>query len=139
MAQIHKQEFEDGLVRIRAHITAAEVVALGASTTGEVSIATVPAGAYITRARVENCGVAAATLSSLTASLGENGDTEALLAAATVFAANATVETAPVSNVLAKTAAYDVVCEFTGNANLSTMTGAGGGFNVFLEYRKKQS
>lgn len=127
-----------GLVRAKAFITAAEIVALGASTTGELSLWTIPAGSVIVAARVKNGGTAAATLATLTASLGINGATTAIMAAETVFAANANATTGvavATQGIYAETTARAVVVEFTGDANLSTMTGgAPGGWRVDMAW-----
>lgn len=126
---------EGAIQRRRVHITAAEVVALGAATSGEITLGvTMPVGAKLIRARISNAGDAAATLSTLTASLGDAADSDEMLVHATVFAAGAVNETAPVLPFAAQTAVYPFVVEFVGNANLSTMTDADGGFDVLLEW-----
>lgn len=133
-----KKDEGSGIVRATAFITAAEVVALGASTTGELSLWTIPAGALILHARVRNGGTAALTLNTLTASLGITGATTAIMAAETVFAANANAQTGvavATQAIYCETAAKAIVVEFTGDANLSTMTGASpGGFIVDMAW-----
>ena len=127
-----------GIVRAKAFITAAEVVALGASTTGSLDLWTVPVGAIVLTASVRNGGTAALTLTTLTASLGITGTTDLFMAAETVFAANAIAVTgvAVATEAIAATvAAKAVVVEFTGSGNLSTMTGASpGGFIVEMSW-----
>lgn len=127
-----------GLVRATAFITAAQIVGLGASTTGEISLWTIPAGSVILMARVKNGGTAAATLATLTASLGITGATTAIMAAETVFAANANATTGvavATQGIYAETAAKAVTVAFTGDANLSTMTGgAPGGWRVDMAW-----
>lgn len=141
MPQNYKEVFPDGLVRVRTLITAAEVVAIGASTTGSVALGyIVPAGSYITRVRCQNGGTVAATLATLTMGVGDAGDVDEMLDEGTVHAANASVETAPLLPFAAKDATWTPVASFIGDANLSTLTGASpGGFEVFIEYRTLQS
>lgn len=115
-----------GIRRMKAFITLAEVVALGASTTGEISLWTVPQGATIIVAQVRNGGNAALTLSTLTASLGINGSITSILAAETIFAANAIAITGVAvasEGIYASTAARAVVLALEGSGNLSTTTG----------------
>ena len=141
MPQNHVEEYPDGLVRVRTFITAAEVVAIGASTTGSVALGyIVPAGSVLTRVRCQNGGTLAATLTTLTMGLGDAADPDEVLDEGTVHAANAAVETAPLLPFVAKTAAWTPVASFIGNANLDGLTGASpGGFEAFIEYRKLQS
>lgn len=127
-----------GVRRMKAFIKASEVVALGASATGEIGLWTVPQGATIIHASVRNGGTLVATLTTLTASLGINGATTAILGAETVHAANAIAITGVAvasEGIYASTAARAVVVEFTGNANLEGMTGASpGGFIVEMAW-----
>lgn len=127
-----------GVVRAMAFITAAEIIALGASTTGELSLWTIPKGATVLSASVLNGGTAALTLTTLTASIGITGTTDLFLGAETVFAANALAVTGvavATEGIGASIAAKAVVVEFTGSGNLSTMTGgAPGGWRVDMTW-----
>ncbi len=141
MPQIHTETFPHGLVRKKAFIKASEVVALGAAVSGQISLWTVPANAIIRRARVENGGTLVATLATLTASLGKAATSDGIMAATAVHAASAVAETglSAAQSLVAKSVAYDVIVEFVGDANLSTMTGASpGGFIVTIEYETRQ-
>lgn len=136
-ARISVHKDASGLVRATAFITAAEIVALGASTTGELSLWTVPAGSQVLKARVRNGGTVFATLATLTASLGINGATTGFMAAETIFAANANAETgvSAAQSIYAESSNRATVVEFTGDANLSTATGgAPGGVIVDMEW-----
>lgn len=121
----------------KVNITAAEIVALGASTTGTITTAIVlPPKAVVTRAAAYNAGVAAATLATLTVTIGDSGDDDRHLAAQTVFAANAglhRVGQAATTNQSA-TANSVITLLFTGNANLSGLTGLTDGVDIIIEY-----
>ena len=130
---------EDGKIQTaRFHITAADIVAIGAATSGEIDLGfSLPAGAVLLRSQIENAGDAAATLTTLTASLGTTSSVTDILAAATVFLSGATVETAPVDPLVAKTAAYPLYVGMVGDANLDTMTDLLGGLNVNVAWIEK--
>ena len=127
-----------GVVRATAFITAAQIVGLGASTTGEISLWTIPAGSVILMARVKNGGTTFATLSTLTASLGITGATTAIMAAETILLANANATTGvavATQGIYAETAAKAITVEFTGDVNLSTATGGSpGGVRVDMAW-----
>lgn len=126
---------EGKIVRRRVHITASDVVALGASTTGDIALGVqMPIGAKLQRVRVSNAGDAVLTLATLTLSVGDASMPAELLAAATVFASGAVGEAAPLLQFTAQTGVYPFVVRFTGNANLDTLTGGLGGFDVLLEW-----
>lgn len=133
-ARIEIDRSVPGFVRAKAFITTAEIDALGASTTGELSLWTIPKGATVLSASVLNGGTAATGLTTLTASLGITGTTDLFLAAETVYAANALAVTGVAvasEGIGASVAAKAVVIEFTGNGNLDTITGgAPGGWRV---------
>lgn len=127
-----------GVVRATAFITAAQIVSLGASTTGEISLWTIPKGAVILAASVTNGGTSFATLSTLTASLGITGATTAIMSAETILLANANATTGvavATQAIYAETAAKAVTVEFTGDVNLSTATGGSpGGVRVDMAW-----
>lgn len=129
-----------GLVRCKMTIALADVTALGASTTGEIAFCTVPLGATILEASVLNGGSDCTGLSTLTASLGINGATTAIMAAETVFLANAIaiVGQTEAQAVYASAASRAVVVALTGNANLSTATGLGSGLIAYISYLERQ-
>lgn len=141
MAQVHKEILDGGRTRVRVHILASEVVALGdTASSGQISLGvSIPAGAKLERARVENGGTLVATLTSLTASLGTSGGSYVdVLPAGTVFAASVVHEQQPVEEVSASARALSI--EFVGNDDLATLTGGSpGGFDVLLEWRELQS
>ena len=140
MATLTKVRAPGGIVRCKLTMALADITALGASTTGEVSFCTVPIGATILEASVLNGGGACTALATLTASIGINGATTAIMAAETVFAANAIaiVGQTEAQAVYASAAARVVVIEFTGNANLSTATGLASGLIGYLTYLERQ-
>lgn len=129
-----------GLVRAKMTVALADVTALGASTTGEISFLTLPIGATILEASVLNGGGACTGLATLTASMGINGATTAIMAAETVFAANAIaiVGQTEAQAVYASAAARAVVVELTGNANLSTAAGLASGLIFYITYLERQ-
>lgn len=128
-----------GTVKKRVRISAAEVVALGASTTGTITLGVnLPAKAAVLNCSAFNGGTAAATLATLTITIGDAGDDDRYLAAQTVFAANAglhRIGQAAVTNASA-TADTALTCLLTGNANLSTTTGLTDGIVVTVEYKE---
>ena len=126
----------DGVTtRRRIHITTAEIVALGAVTAGNIDLGVVlPIGAKMTRVRASNAGAIVTGLATLTVSVGDTAAPEEQLAAATVFASGAVAETDPVTPFAAQTATVSLIARFTGDANLDTMTGAEGGFDILLEW-----
>lgn len=136
MAERYTETLEGGKKRVRVHITAAEVVALGdTASSGQISTGVnIPAGAKVTRARIKNAGAVVATLTTLTASLGTSGGSYVdILPAATVFASGAVHEGQVVEEVSESARALSV--EFVGNDDLATLTGAAGGFDILIEYQ----
>lgn len=117
-------------------ITAAEIVALGASTTGTITLPmSLPPKAKVISAQAYNNGTAAATLTTLTVKIGESGDDDRYMEAQTVFAANAGDHAAPDTDSPASaTADTPIEVLFTGNANLSTLTGLDDGVNIGLTW-----
>lgn len=124
------------LKRVKFNISAAEIVALGASTTGTVTLPfALPPKSKVVSVGAFNAGTAAATLTSLTAQVGDAGDPNRYLDAQTVFLANAGAHS--VARDLAgasNTADTTVTVLFTGNANLSGLTGATDGVDIILNY-----
>lgn len=121
----------------RFNITAAEIVALGAGTTGTVVLPfSLPPKAVVVSCAAYNAGTAAATLASLTVTIGDAGDDDRYLAAQTVFAANAglhRVGQAAVTNASA-TVNTPITCLFTGNAGLNTLTALSDGVTIIINY-----
>lgn len=140
MATLTTVRSPGGLVRQKLTLALADITALGASTTGEVAFCTIPAGAKILECQVLNGAGACTGLATLTASVGINGATTAIMAAETVFAANASACTglSAAQSIYAETTARAVVIEFTGNANLSTATGIASGMTAYLTYIERQ-
>ena len=119
--------------RLFLKIDLADITALGATTTGQITIGDLPLKARIIRNYVLNLGSAAATLATLTASIGHTTFVEQL-AAGTVFAADAAVETLAVEPVPSYTAATTLKIEFVGDANLDTCTGLANGIEIIVDY-----
>lgn len=140
MATLSTKRYPGGIVRQKLTMALSDITALGASTTGEVAFCTIPAGATILEAGVLNGAGACTALATLTASIGINGATTAIMAAETVFAANAhaVIGLTEANAVYASTSARVVVIEFTGNANLSTATGIASGIFGYLTYIERQ-
>lgn len=123
--------------RIKCNISAAEIVALGASTTGTISLPfTLPPKACVLSVGAFNAGTAAATLTTLTVQVGDAGDPNRYLDAQTVFLANAGLHQQGVdfNTNASATADTTITVLVTGNANLSGLTGLDDGVDVFLNY-----
>lgn len=119
----------------KRHVPVSEVVGLGASTSGVIDLGIVlPPKCLVTMAVCRNLGVAAATLATLTAKIGTNGNDDLLVTAATIFAANAVAGGVPVTPHVSETAEQAIYLALTGDANLSTTTGATSGFDVLIYY-----
>lgn len=124
-------------IRYRSYnITAAEVVALGASATGTITTQIeLPAKALVVAAGVRNAGVACATLTTLTAGVGYSGNASAFIAYQTVFAANAGIYRTPEwQSAPSLTASTTVTVFLTGSGNLSGATGLTDGITVTIAY-----
>lgn len=124
-------------IRYRSYtITAAEIVALGASTTGTITtLISLPAKALVIGAGVRNNGTIAATLSTLTAGVGWSGNGSALIADQTVFAANAGIYRIPEwQSAPSLTTETSITVLFTGSGNLSGLTGLSDGVTVTIAY-----
>lgn len=132
------QQDSNGLQRVvRFNITAAEIVALGASTTGTITLPfNLPPKAIVSQVSVWNGGTAAATLTSLTATVGDSGDNDRYFAAQSVFAANAglTQNGQSAATNASATAVTALTMLFTGNADLDGLTGLTNGVNVTIWY-----
>lgn len=143
MPQVNKMLSDDGRTTfIRFRITTAEVVAIGAATSGQIALGfTIPANAQIRRAFVKNSGAVAATLATLTASLGTAGGSYTdIIAANTVHAANATSEDlAATKRLTVAAASTEIKVEFVGNADLGNLTGAANGFDGYVEYHEPKN
>ena len=133
------KKFKRPIVSLTQVITAAQVTGLGASTTGTITLnLEVPAKAHVLSATVRNNGTAAATLATLTAQLGDATDADQLIAAATVFAADAVAGGVPAAAFMSDPAADTTLALLlTGDANLSTMTGLTDGLIVEVNYIDK--
>lgn len=122
--------------RVKYNISVSEVTALGASTTGTVTLGfNLPPKSRVLSVGAFNAGVAAATLTTLTVQVGDAGDPNRYLDAQTVYAANAGAHSmardlANASN----TANTAVTVLFTGDANLSTTTGLTDGVDIIINY-----
>lgn len=131
-------KFKTPIRTVKQTISASEIVALGASTTGTIALGPsfdIPAGAMVVRATVANGGTAAATLATLTAQLGDSTDADQLIAAATVFAASAIAGGVPAAAFTSTPAAITALeLLLTGDANLSTLTGLDDGLVVTVSY-----
>lgn len=124
-------------IRYRTYnITAAEIVALGASATGTITTTiVVPAKAVILMAGARNAGTAAATLTTLTAGVGWSGNAVALLADQTVFAANAGTNRVPEwLESPSMTANTNISVLLTGSGNLSGLTSLTDGVTITIAY-----
>lgn len=124
-------------IRYRSYtITAAEIVALGASTTGTITtLISLPAKALVIGAGVRNNGTIAATLTTLTAGVGWSGNGSALIADQTVFAANVGIYRIPEwQSAPSLTTETSITVLFTGSGNLSGLTGLSDGVTVTIAY-----
>ena len=120
---------------LRADISAAQIVGLGANTSGILDVGTLPAGAIIQGVSVFNKGVAALTLASLTATVGTNvADHDNIKGAQSVFAADAGSAGPGLVTTPHLAAATLVRSVITGNANLSTLTGLTNGIAIVMKY-----
>lgn len=122
--------------RVAYKITAADIVALGASATGTITLAfNLPPKGLIMACGIKNGGTAAATLSTLTATLGYSGNASAFIGDQTVFAANAGIHRIPEYQQHASlTADTPLTMLFTGSGNLSGLTGLNDGVIVTIAY-----
>lgn len=125
--------------RAKVVIPVADIVALGAAVSGTITltgILSLPPKAKVLSAGIFNNGVAAATLATLTAEIGDAGDDDRYLAGEpTIFAANAGTITAPTTDGAASNTADTVITvKFTGNANLSTLTGLTDGVALYMSW-----
>lgn len=115
--------------------SAADIVALGASTTGELALGSLPPGAIPMGASVANLGTIAASLTTLTASVGTTaGSFVDLHAAGDVHAADGGEAGPTLEGFVYPAVLTPVLVQFTGNANLSTLTGLDDGVKVVLKY-----
>lgn len=127
--------------RLRKTFTAAEIVALGATTVGRLSMGqTLAAGALPIAMFSRNLGDAAATLETLTVGVVQgSGISSLFISAQSVFAATA-AGLAPVTSGTNTDDRFDFYSawtphvQFTGNANLSGLTGLANGVEVTLLY-----
>jgi hypothetical protein len=110
-----------GAAQFRLRLTALQLRALGAVTTGIFAVGSQPAKARAVRAYILNLGTALTGLVTLVAKLGVAAAHSSLLANATVFAANAANETAPVTPVASYTVATPMLVELTAGANFSLL------------------
>lgn len=126
-------------VKKRVRVSAAEIVALGAAVSGTITLGVnLPPKAVVVNASVFNGGTAAATLTTLTVTIGDAGDDDRYLLAQTVFLANAGIHSfgQQANTNASATADTAITCLFTGNANLSTMTGLTDGVVITVEYKE---
>lgn len=123
-------------IRYRTYnITAAELVALNATTGTITTTIVIPAKAVVLMAGIRNAGTAAATLTTLTATVGYSGDASAFIGEQTVFAANAGIHRIPEDqSTPSMTANTNVTAFFTGNATLANLTSLTDGVTVTIAY-----
>ena len=105
----------------RIRLTAGQLRALGAVVSGTFPVGTQPAKARLTRAYILNLGSTLTGLVTLVAKMGVPAAHASVLANATVFAANAANETAPVTPVASYTAATLHILELTAGANFNLL------------------
>lgn len=110
-----------GTSEIRLRLTAKNIRDLGAVAAAEIALGEQAAKARATRVYALNLGAAMTGLVTLTASVGKAGAPTDLLAAATVFAANAANETAPVTPVLSYTAPTLLAVGLAAGANFDQL------------------
>lgn len=110
-----------GTSEIRLRLTAKDIRDLGAVAAAEIALGEQAAKARATRVYALNLGNAMTGLVTLTASVGTAGAPTDLLAAATVFAANAANETAPVTPVLSYTAPTLLALGLAAGANFDQL------------------
>lgn len=124
-------------IRYRTYnVTAAQLVAIGASATGTITTEIViPAKAVILMAGARNGGTVGATLTTLTVGVGWSGNASALIGDQTVFAANAGTHRIPEwLESPSMTAATTITAFFTGSGNLSGLTGLTDGVTITIAY-----
>ena len=125
-------------IRYRTYtITAAEIVALGASTTGTITTPiVVPARGLVVAAGIRNNGTVGATLTTLTAGVGYSGNASAFIGSdQSVFAAKAGIYRIPEwMSAPSLTADTNVSVFLTGSGNLSGLTGLSDGLTVTIAY-----
>jgi len=109
-----------GTSELRVLITAKDLRDLGAVVSGTFSLGNQLAKARATRAYVLNAGVLLTGLVSLVSKVGHIGNDDSLLVDATVYAANAANETAPVTPVTS----------YTGDTPLELILTAGANFDL---------
>lgn len=131
--------FADGAAagqgEVRLTITQAAIQALGAVSTAQIALGSLPAKAEVTRAYVLNLGTAMTGLITLTASIGTAGGSYIdTLAAATVFAANAANEGGVVTPVLSYTAASAILVQLVGGANFDQLSAGDNGLEAVVKY-----
>lgn len=135
MATVTTKKLKNGLNVIRGDFRLEDVTGLGANTTGSLTVGVLPKGAIPIAHRIVNKGTAAATLSTLTATIGTESSTFANIAAAqTIFAANAGGVGAPKATCPNLTAETTVKTLLTGSGNLSGCTGLDDGFFIEVWY-----
>lgn len=110
-----------GTSQLRVRLTAKQLRDLGAVTTGIFALGSQAAKARATRVYALNLGAAMTGLVTLVAKIGVAAAHSSLLANATVFAANAANETAPVTPVSSYTAASPLFVELTAGANFNLL------------------
>ncbi|NUQ33363.1 MAG: hypothetical protein HUU29_00285 [Planctomycetaceae bacterium] len=125
--------YGQGPGKIVKHVTAANIVALGAVTAGNISIGTLPIGAKVTRGYILNLGSAATGVSTLTAQAGIAATPNLYVTDSTVYAANAVSETLGTATVDHQATAAAIV-RFSAAENLDTLTGLANGIAVVLDY-----
>lgn len=122
------------VLELRADFSLADIVGLGASTTGDLSVGTLPIGATPISASIFNGGNIATVLTTLTASVGTDGSQINLHAAADVHGVSFGESGPALEDFPYVLAPIDCRVEFTGNANLSTLTGLDDGVTVVIKY-----
>jgi hypothetical protein len=110
-----------GTSELRVRLTAKDLRDAGATTSLTVALGNQLAKARATRAYVLNLGIALTGLVSLVAKVGHIGNDDSLLVDATVFAANAANETAPVTPVTSYIADTILEAIFTAGANFDLL------------------
>lgn len=109
-----------GTSELRVRLTAKDLRDLGAVLTGTFALGNQLAKARATRAYVLNLGQTLTGLVSLVSKVGHAGNDDSILVDATVFAANAANETAPVTPVTS----------YTGDTPLELILTAGANFDL---------
>ncbi len=113
-----------GTSELRVRVTAAEIRAFGAVTTGIVALGVQLTKASVRRVYVFNLNQEMTGLTTLLSKVGTAGNDDSLLIDSTVFAANVANETIPLAPVSSYVADTPLLLELTSTANMDQLDAA---------------